>query len=483
MAAKKKKSNGGAAAAVLPQFIDNSLNLLLADLTSPESQVKFDPPSRSNAATIQNTISPPQATWTWADVAARDAEIVSDADVGKYGLQQDVNTLFRLTSASPTAVWRPAQNFTVSTWTWLNLAARLAQPVLPADVGKVGLQSDIYTFYLLTNAVPPVWQPVADPTATTQPFELSTGAADADSFHDFFRLKIAFQDMWTELLDERIGKLGQQLYATWDALMDNSSGAYDDTGITERRQRFALAPVDQDGNPIDIAGATELQNFISQLQGFLGIPQLSTGSAASGVSADLQQLKQAVMDTLNGCNMLLTELNRVGQHAPVPTVGAWNPDKWINATPGNPDDPGAIDDMAAFPAGTERKDVFNYVTNELSGLAPSDGSGAGPSDPQLVFPDITTLLQKLDGLLRERYRFDVFAPASINYGLLLNYRQHWHPQSYQVGNLVSTIPLAPQETRKYTTKTVVKKSRSVKEISESLRSGKDETDQTSRVDA
>jgi hypothetical protein len=67
--------------------------------------------------------------------------------------------------------------------------------------------------------------------------------------------------------------------------------------------------------------------------------------------------------------------------------------------------------------------------------------------------------------------------------LLLNYRQHWRPQSYQVGNLVSTIPLAPQETRRYTTKTVVKRSRNVKEISDSVRSGKDDSADTGRVDA
>ena len=89
----------------------------------------------------------------------------------------------------------------------------------------------------------------------------------------------------------------------------------------------------------------------------------------------------------------------------------------------------------------------------------------------------------MNAILKERYRFDVFAPASINYGVLLNYRQHWKPLSYQVGNLVSTIPLAPQETRRYTTKSVVKKTRNVKEISNSLRSKKDDSSSTSRTDA
>src|SRR5260370_4060730 len=86
-------------------------------------------------------------------------------------------------------------------------------------------------------------------------------------------------------------------------------------------------------------------------------------------------------------------------------------------------------------------------------------------------------------MLKERYRFDIFAPGSINYGLLLNYRQRWQPQSYQVGNLVSTIPLAPQEVRRYTTKTVIKRSRNVKEMNDSVRSGKDDSSETSRVDA
>jgi hypothetical protein len=36
-------------------------------------------------------------------------------------------------------------------------------------------------------------------TNTSSPFELSTGAADADSYHDFFRLQIAFDDVWAEL--------------------------------------------------------------------------------------------------------------------------------------------------------------------------------------------------------------------------------------------------------------------------------------------
>jgi len=479
--AKAKKKTQGAGDGSLPPLIETDLKLLLSEVTTPETQVKFDPPSRSDASSIQKTIHPPESTWTWANAAARAAEVVSAADVGKYGLQTDINTLFRLTTVSPGPAWQAVQDFTTASWTWLNVTARLNQQVLPADVGKVGFQSDIDTYYLLTSAAPPVWQPIADPTGTSHPLELSTGAADAASYHDFYRLKIAFEDVWAELLDDGIERTAQQLYALWDALMDTSADAYDDTGATDRAKRFSL-PVDAQGHPVELAGVDELKNFVSQLQSLLGITPETTASPTSSLSAELGQMKQALIDTLNGCNMLLSELNRAGTTGADLTHAFWDGTKWLTATPGHPDVAGAPDDLKAFPAGTYRKDVFTHIANQLNGMTIATG-GTTQTDTPLDFPEITTLLQKIDGMLKERYRFDVFAPASINYGLLLNYRQQWQPQSYQVGNLVSTIPLAPQEIRKYTTKTVVKKTRNVKEISESLRTGKHEADETGRVDA
>lgn len=96
---------------------------------------------------------------------------------------------------------------------------------------------------------------------------------------------------------------------------------------------------------------------------------------------------------------------------------------------------------------------------------------------------LTQLLKGLDKLLSEKYAFDVFKPDSINFGILVTYRQKWEPLNYQVGDLVSTIPLAPKEIRRYTTRTVVKKTRAVKEIDNSLQIRKNESTDTSRVDA
>lgn len=96
---------------------------------------------------------------------------------------------------------------------------------------------------------------------------------------------------------------------------------------------------------------------------------------------------------------------------------------------------------------------------------------------------LSLLLTSLEKLLSEKYAFKVFAEKSYNFGILVTYRQTWEPLNYQVGDLVSTIPLAPKEIRRYTTRTVTKKARAVKEIENSLQIRKKDSTDTSRADA
>jgi hypothetical protein len=96
---------------------------------------------------------------------------------------------------------------------------------------------------------------------------------------------------------------------------------------------------------------------------------------------------------------------------------------------------------------------------------------------------LTNLLTTLDKLLTEKYAFDVFAKDSVNFGIMVTYRQTWEPQNYQVGDLVSTIPLAPKEIRRFTTRSVTKKTRNVKELEDALQTRKTESSDTKRADA
>jgi hypothetical protein len=92
------------------------------------------------------------------------------------------------------------------------------------------------------------------------------------------------------------------------------------------------------------------------------------------------------------------------------------------------------------------------------------------------------LLTELDGLLKAPYSLTAFENRSVNWGIVVTYRQTWMPEQYQVGDLVSTIPMAPRETRRYTTKQVATKSRTTKEVEGDLRASRSGINETARAD-
>jgi hypothetical protein len=127
-------------------------------------------------------------------------------------------------------------------------------------------------------------------------------------------------------------------------------------------------------------------------------------------------------------------------------------------------------------------------TGGLTSLVSSTFTGTGTTPGGNAAADagssrLYQLLTRLEQLLSEKYAFDVFAANSINFGILVTYRQTWVPQNYQAGDLVSTIPLAPREIRRYTTKKVTKKIRAEKEVEDNLQTRKTESQDTSRADS
>jgi hypothetical protein len=113
----------------------------------------------------------------------------------------------------------------------------------------------------------------------------------------------------------------------------------------------------------------------------------------------------------------------------------------------------------------------------------AQGADGTAADPLGESSRLAQLLIQLEKLLSERYAFDVFAKDSINFGIMVTYRQTWKPEQYQVGDLVSSIPLAPREIRRYTTRSVTKKSRAQKELEDNLQTRKNESADTVRADA
>jgi hypothetical protein len=120
---------------------------------------------------------------------------------------------------------------------------------------------------------------------------------------------------------------------------------------------------------------------------------------------------------------------------------------------------------------------------EKTAMATVPEGGTTAANPLGGSSRLYQLLTKLEKMLRERYAFDVFAKDSINFGIMVTYRQKWVPETYQVGDLVSTIPLAPKEIRRYTTRKVTKKTRATKELEDQLQTRRTESSETGRVEA
>ena len=96
-------------------------------------------------------------------------------------------------------------------------------------------------------------------------------------------------------------------------------------------------------------------------------------------------------------------------------------------------------------------------------------------------------LRDLQARVNSAYEFTVFAADknfhSVNFGLMNTYRQKWTPINYQAGKLVKTIPLTPNEERKYSVRT----SRNLKLVKkEAIKNNSSQTNEqttTSRVEA
>jgi hypothetical protein len=125
------------------------------------------------------------------------------------------------------------------------------------------------------------------------------------------------------------------------------------------------------------------------------------------------------------------------------------------------------------------------ATNSMQGSARMRANVVGDAtadNPLGGTKRLANLLLQIEKKLAEKYAFDVFAENAINFGVLITYRQEWEPYRYQVGDLVKTIPLAPKEIVRYTTRTVNKKSRAQKELDDNLQTRRTEAADTARAE-
>jgi hypothetical protein len=96
------------------------------------------------------------------------------------------------------------------------------------------------------------------------------------------------------------------------------------------------------------------------------------------------------------------------------------------------------------------------------------------------------MLKELDEALKSKHAFTVFGAddtaRAVNFGLFNTYRQRWEPISYQVGDLVRTVPLSPKEERKFSVKRVQREKQADKEARKYNSTLSNETSSTGRVE-
>ena len=252
-------------------------------------------------------------------------------------------------------------------------------------------------------------------------FALSPGPADTPALFDFHQLNIAFEHVWKEFLDDRIEPLARASFMA----LSGQGGDADAIAAGER--------------PVVAALAAEAE--------------LVAGAGVGDVPKAL--FAQRLPSGLSNDHLGIGGIGEIGPgFDPIPPIDP----------PPLPDPPGGGFDLG---------DVFGQAVLE---------TGVVVAEPRPL-----SLIAKLRAILRSRYAFTAFGADrkhnGINFGITVTYRQRWEPVTYQVGELIRTITLAPGEKTTYSKTMKVTRKRAEKEIEKNISIRKDEFSETNRAEA
>lgn len=242
--------------------------------------------------------------------------------------------------------------------------------------------------------------------------ELSGGPANVTAFHDFYSLQVAFKHIWTAAFDESLRDQATDLYKS----------------VVELHEEYGIEVPDVDA----IQDINTFRSYLSEIKGSLSYTEVLP------IDPDVRE----VFPQMN--SSLWNRLDVEGRQILITTAGNYK----------RPFDGNDIDPPVSWYTSQE------YIEREYERVIKYHLNSA--------LSKVERLILEINDRLTEPYSFQYFAPGSVNYGILLNYRQEWKPDTYQVGRLVSTIPLAPGEKRSFNVKETKKKSRVEKEIEKSL---------------
>ncbi|MCI0708779.1 MAG: hypothetical protein L0154_01335 [Chloroflexi bacterium] len=339
--------------------------------------------------------------------------------------------------------------------------------------------------------------------AEIQSFSLVGGPADVTAYHDFHSLQIAFKHVWAELFDEGLKELGKQLFEElvfsdlpFQLPPKLSDYPNDLQGFAQAFEAWVIALASEfgldtittvedykrfkDSSRIGLIRTAQADERLTEVQKYL-LPHITVSQWAV--------LDPTVRETLYFLTIDIKKVTTELQSLVIKIIDASKEVSELTEFQRK---------LGLFKEQVERlKNLLITQGQILSRLA--DISSRNKVQAQNIFEAAITesnkksrienMLEDIEARLREKYTFDVFAadPAkgiySINFGILVTYRQEWKPLNYQVGELVSTLPLAPKESRKYSVRRVAKKNRALVELEYALQVRKQDSEDTFRVKA
>lgn len=277
--------------------------------------------------------------------------------------------------------------------------------------------------------------------------ELPVGPADTDAYYDYHTLDVAWAEAWTAVVDRK--------------MEDRISELYD----------LVVEVVDPDIIDVDLSEIDELHDMLDTLAEAVGAASASiigTGTnAPEGIRGWLPDIA-AVWDWLTDTEQdYVTVQYAIDRFLKDEAKVAWHALDWLDGPrvgrfQGYPDDwvPHKKVGKLAFPGDKYRRKAESYVDLD----AAEGRKDTTTNKPETYETNAATrlgratrLIGEVKSAIAEPYQFDVFAPGSYNFGSLVTWRQRWRPLNYQVGDLVGSIPLAPNEKRSYK---ITRKSRS-----------------------
>jgi hypothetical protein len=307
-------------------------------------------------------------------------------------------------------------------------------------------------------------------TSSINKLEFKKGPADIPAYFDFHSLKIAFPHVWREAIDQGLIENGEALYDKVVAAGIDPTMSYEEMleSINARVNYFSgysevpVPPPFQvimefpDAVPVWGQMSGNEKTVLERIANVI-IVKYSDSSADKRVNlnenAFYNYLKLGDSDGEDGIGIpLLNQTHLLDNHGfEVISYFRQKGQKIVDQV-------------------LERVEEAQELKSEID-----------------LYNEAASLAAALKQNLQRSYSFTYFAANklehSVNFGVLLTYRQIWNPVNYQAGELVKTIPLAPKEIRKYSKKTVIKKTRSQKEIEDNLRITKTDASDTNRAEA